>query len=141
MTLCDRPEVIINDFVTCQTGQFFLDGHLLIEEMYRQGWIVARQTNLPKQRLARNEDPATSHAAARSVSESDLRQTQTLVLHALRRHGPSTRETLAAILATEMSPSGVRTRLTELVRAGFARPTGEKATMTTGRLAELVEAV
>ena len=39
---------------------------------------------------ARRTDPETSHAAAASITEADLRVSQSAVLHVLERFGPTT---------------------------------------------------
>ena len=75
---------------------------------------------------ARRTDPETSHAAAASVR--NIRETQRVVLEELRRIGPTTHEVLVAHMATlpgYWTPSGVRTRCSELVAAGLIEPVGQ----------------
>ena len=75
---------------------------------------------------ARNSDPHTSHEAAASVR--GLRETQHMVLSVLAA-GPATDEEIAERLASMgavVSPSGARTRRSELVRAGLVVDTGER---------------
>lgn len=80
-----------------------------------------------QQAHARNSDPATSHAAAERVR--DLNATQRLVLRVLADIGPSTDERLAAYWReheiTSISPSGLRTRRSELVDTGHVVDTGQ----------------
>lgn len=79
--------------------------------------------------VARRTDPDTSWEAAKSVR--DIRETQQAVLAALRAHGPMTDEEIAERIRSErkQSPSGLRTRRSELVDlhmvtyAGYKRPT------------------
>ena len=98
---------------------------------------------------ARRTDPGTSHAAADSVRE--LTDRQRAVLAILRQHGPLTDEQLVARYTAlqqlhdgappQQSPSGIRTRRSELHARGDVIDTGEKATMTTGREAILWDAI
>ena len=102
---------------------------------------------------ARSTDPDTSDAAAASVDEWRARATHWALIELLTYW-----DHLAAAACTEptheniaigyesvrtsserpfpqASPSGLRTRLAELVRAGWVRDTGDRATMSTGRRA------
>jgi len=75
---------------------------------------------------ARNSDPATSHHAAASVR--GLRETQRMILSVLAT-GPATDEEIAerlALAGVHVSPSGARTRRSELVRRGLVVDTGER---------------
>lgn len=89
---------------------------------------------------ARDTDPETSHEAAASV-EPKLRQAQTDILGLFRRHSDHrmTDEALVSLanawlpLDRLQSPSGVRTRRAELVRAGLIRDSGERVKGSTGR--------
>jgi hypothetical protein len=87
---------------------------------------------------ARNTDPATSHAAARSVTLTPGRE---LVLSALRTFGPMTDEQLVPILAGKLSPSGTRTRRSELVSLGLVRATSKTRPLASGRDGIVWEAV
>lgn len=85
---------------------------------------------------ARHNDPDTSKAAARSLG--DLRDSQVLVLHYLRRYGPMSDEALLAqMLASgdHISPSGARTRRRELADLGLVRDTGKTVRLASGRKA------
>ena len=88
---------------------------------------------------ARNTDPHTSHAAAASVTQETLTQTQTLVLQTLQTHGPMTDEQLCMRIADDqqspVSVSGVRTRRSELAAAGRVVDTGKRVPTRTGRQA------
>lgn len=83
--------------------------------------------------LARAGDPETSHEAARSLSHEHLRETQQLVLAWLHEHGPSTDEELVAGLAGRLSPSGARTRRSELVALRVVEDSGERRRIASGR--------
>lgn len=82
---------------------------------------------------ARRTDPATSHAAARSLDAATLRQSQTAVLETIRRYGPLSDVELVTRydqLARAMrwplqSDSGIRSRRAELVGRGLVVPVGE----------------
>lgn len=90
---------------------------------------------------ARNTDPDTSHAAAASVTRDTRTETQRALVRLLRRYGPMTDAELAEryYLATKgqpaCSPSGLRTRRSELVRDGFVVDTGKRRTLNSGRKA------
>jgi len=84
--------------------------------------------------FARTSDPATSHEAARSVK---VRQSQELVLGLLKM-GPATDEVLlnrAAARGVSISPSGLRTRRSELVGMSLVVDSGVRVTTGTGRKA------
>lgn len=86
---------------------------------------------------ARVTDPATSHAAAASVT--NVTDTQHRILAAYRQHGPMTDEELCQRLAAEtgrpVSVSGIRTRRAELVEMGKVHDTDTGKPTTTGRMA------
>jgi hypothetical protein len=89
---------------------------------------------------ARNTDPETSHRAAEGILR--LTERRAAVLETLRRIGPATDERLAmAYRGIPQSPSGLRTRRSELCRMGLVRPTGRRGFMTTGNMADIYEAV
>lgn len=86
---------------------------------------------------ARKSDPATSHAAARSVNLANLGRTRDALLYLLKRNGPLTDEQIARIWADceelgkctangfpKCSPSGLRSRRAELVTLGFVEAAG-----------------
>lgn len=92
--------------------------------------------------LARNADPETSREAADSLT--DLGRYRALVLTMLREAGASTDEELVTLFLTLLrtgTPSGVRTRRSELTRMGLVRWTGEHRIGHTGRRARLWAAV
>lgn len=97
---------------------------------------------------ARRDDPGTSHAAARSISSDELRESQRAVLLMFDRCGPMTDEEAAAVYESAVmggvpsmngvgmprqSPSGLRTRRDELVTAGYLMDTGARRTLRSGR--------
>jgi len=89
-------------------------------------------------RLARRTDPATSHEAARRVSEFAGSQ-RMAILDALRKHGPMTPEQIGDLPGIEAY--AVRKRQPELERAGLARPNGQIAQTRSGRHQRVWEAV
>jgi predicted ArsR family transcriptional regulator len=74
----------------------------------------------------------TSAAAAESVDSSGLRDQ---VLYVLRRFGPQTADETAASLRS--SVLSIRPRLTELLRLGAIRRTGERRANASGRMAHV----
>jgi hypothetical protein len=93
--------------------------------------------------VARRTDPETSRAAAASITPATMRTSQRVVLNALRLIGPSTDEVLLSAVADmmtaaglkPMSPSGCRSRRSELVDAGLVRDSGQRAELASGRKA------
>lgn len=73
---------------------------------------------------ARHTDPTTSHMAAASLSDQGIATLRALILQLLRAHGPLTDEQLLELAAGAGSPSGLRTRRSELVRDGLVIPAG-----------------
>lgn len=88
---------------------------------------------------ARRTDPATSHAAARSVDREHLTHTQRVITTLLALEGPKTDEELLLLwndrIADRISASGLRTRRAELVDAGIVRDSGERRQLESGRMA------
>mgnify|MGYP001602556691 CR=1 FL=1 len=87
---------------------------------------------------ARRIDPETSHEAAASVT--GLISKQAAVLEVLRKYGPMCDEAIFDALWREnykMSPSGARTRRSELVDAGKVEWVGGQVTMRSGRRARV----
>lgn len=86
---------------------------------------------------ARTTDPATSHEAARSVT--NLTATQAAVLFILQF--PMSDERLVdsyysmsgAGLAPNASPSGIRSRRAELTARGLIEDTGDRERLSSGR--------
>jgi len=84
--------------------------------------------------VARRTDPATSWAAARSLSEDTLRDSQREVLRIVRRFGPLTDDGIFGWFADgTISPSGARTRRAELVAKGLVYDTGRRERLPSGR--------
>jgi hypothetical protein len=98
------------------------------------------QTSLFDEARARRTDPETSREAAASVRS--LRMSQSYILRILRDVGPMTDEGLVGWVDPNlMSPSGTRTRRSELVAKGLVEWTGRKIKMSTGRMAREWRAV
>ena len=79
---------------------------------------------------ARNSDPITSFLAADSVRA--LRPSQQKIVDALAARGPMTDEQIFA-LDLGMSPSGTRSRRSELVERGLVIDSGLRATTKANR--------
>ena len=80
--------------------------------------------------VARRDDPQTSWDAARSIDSLTARQEA--VLAELRTWGPQTDEQLVARIR-DQSPSGVRTRRSELVERGLVQDSGHRERSSSGR--------
>jgi predicted ArsR family transcriptional regulator len=80
--------------------------------------------------LARRTDPETSHQAAASAKELAVRH-HGLILDCLKRHGPASKDRIAAL--TSLTGTQVARRTVELQRSGLIRDTGDKARSTSGR--------
>jgi hypothetical protein len=92
---------------------------------------------------ARRTDPSTSKAAAASVR--GIRESQQYVLGLFRKFGPMTDERLALRVMEDpahlnLSPSGIRTRRSELVTLRLVKFSGRCETLATGRKARVWEA-
>lgn len=88
--------------------------------------------------LARRTDPVTSHQAATEAKELQARHHR-LIVECLRRHGPLGKDGIAA--RTSITGVAVARRMSELERAGKARPTGRTVPSTSGRAEREWEAV
>lgn len=82
---------------------------------------------------ARRTDPETSHAAAKSVGSVEITELQRWIFDALEE--PMSDEQLWNALAGRgrLTPSGVRTRRSELVEQGFVCDSGRRTSTTSGR--------
>lgn len=135
---CGRELVIGNPIWT-----HALDAEALCfcsERCYFDHWLPPEPAAPPEQRLpeqeprahARTTDPETSHEAARSVTA--FRPRWVAILDCFRAHGPMTDEELAVryeargATVPEQSPSGLRTRRSELVALGALAPVGQSKT-------------
>lgn len=88
------------------------------------------------QARARTTDPATSHAAAASLSIEQLRSSQREVYDLFLLNGDMTDEQVAdvaVIRGVKQSPSGLRTRRKELVEGGMLEDSGRRAALRSGR--------
>lgn len=87
--------------------------------------------------LARRTDPETSHLAAASVSTS-IRESQRIVFSLFKAYGDMTDEKLLKVSyagGNLLSPSGLRTRRSELVRLGLLEDSGQRIALASGRKA------
>lgn len=91
---------------------------------------MTAQLSIDFEPLARNTDPVTSHMAARDAKELAARHHR-IVLACLEQHGPSGKDRIAAL--TSLSGVAVCRRLSELEKAGNARPTGKHVQSAAGR--------
>lgn len=83
---------------------------------------------------ARHSDPETSHEAAASVTGRT--ETQEQILYLLKVWGPMwDQEIIAryAIAWADFSPSGLRSRRSELVKRGLVEDSGMRETLPSGR--------
>lgn len=94
--------------------------------------------------LARTTDPDTSHEAAASLDDPQIRASQEAVLTVLAAIGPSTDHVLARYYERAVqcgidipfqSPSGLRTRRKELTRMGRIVDSGIRDVTPSGRRA------
>lgn len=88
----------------------------------------------PAPARARWSDPPTSHEAARSVIH--IRESQQFILSVLQVDGPLTDEELFAAVThrgRRISPSGCRTRRSELVKLGLICDSDKRKRLSSGR--------
>jgi hypothetical protein len=85
--------------------------------------------------LARTTDPGTSHEAAGSLVAVRITRTRQAILECLRRHpdGLSDEQIAQHYRGPAASPSGLRTRRSELTEAGLIRDSGRKTRTRSGR--------
>lgn len=87
------------------------------------------------QNIVRRNDPETSFNAAVSQT-SEKRQRMYSLIHSYLNQGSLTDEELVGVLNSgrnpEFSPSGIRSRRAELVKAGWVRDSGLQATSRAG---------
>jgi hypothetical protein len=98
----------------------------------------------PWQTRARTTDPFTSFEAAASIPDRQVRAVHRRILEALAVSGGRTDEQLgevAEVLGWYTSPSGMRTRRSELVEAGLVRDSGRRMRTRSGRRAIIWEVV
>lgn len=87
--------------------------------------------------VARRTDPLTSHLAAGSITSERIRRSQAEVLTVLRRYGSMCDESIAEhakTLGIVQSPSGLRTRRSELVDLGQIADSGSRVRLRSGRM-------
>jgi hypothetical protein len=110
---------------------------------------LQQPTGAPLHAYARRADPETSHQAAASVQHT--RWSQQCVLYLLRaQREPVTDERIVELyeeardrfqVFPQQSPSGIRTRRSELVRQGLVEYTGIRVPLASGRNARTWAAV
>ena len=84
--------------------------------------------------LARPTDPETSHEAAKSLRAVKITETRMKILDLLKRFPEGLTDTeIGHKLSTVASPSGLRTRRSELVDMGLVADSGRKALTNSGR--------
>lgn len=92
---------------------------------------------------ARRTDPETSHEAAESVREVTIRMTQRRILICLLSIGPQDDIGISQWFTINNqlppSPSGLRTRRSELVAKGLVQHSGEYGKSATGRRTRIWE--
>ncbi len=83
------------------------------------------ELNNPPPAVARNTDPATSFAAAASISPETMRDTYKLIVNILGDHGPQADFEIEGWMpAGKQSSSGIRTRRKEMEKAGYVQYVG-----------------
>lgn len=90
---------------------------------------------------ARRSDPQTSHDAADSISDIELRLRQAAVLKLFEVMGPMEHQRLIAAYTAhglrlglpKQSESGIRTRCSELVSLGRVKDSGARVMLPSGR--------
>lgn len=90
---------------------------------------------------ARTTDPWTSHDAARSISEEELRESERCVLACFRVNGEMHHEKLVERYREgrflhgwkPQRESGLRTRTSDMKKAGYIRDTGKVVILDSGR--------
>ncbi|HSV39795.1 MAG TPA: hypothetical protein VLI04_13645 [Nocardioidaceae bacterium] len=84
--------------------------------------------------LARKTDPQTSLDAAKSLVAVRITRTRQAILECLRQHPDGlTDEQIASALHHMASPSGLRTRRSELFAAGLVADSTRRGTTRAGR--------
>lgn len=134
---------------TCRREAEFRTENALGERFYMCAGGHVTRKNGEQQKAARTTaharrtDPDTSHAAAASITEDQLRASQAAVLELFRafddvgatdqkvaRHYEARRKRAGW---PSQSASGLRTRRKELVDAGFLEDSGYRETLESGR--------
>lgn len=99
-----------------------------------------------QQPTARSTDPHTSHLAAASITRTHISTVQTHIIQLLTQHGPMTDEQIADryrhhVMLPACSPSGLRTRRSELVAIGTVRDSQQRGITASGRATIIWELV
>lgn len=97
----------------------------------------------------REDDPDTSRQAAQSISKANLSASRQAILELFQKYGSMIDEDLSAryaILASEgsapfLSPSGLRSRRSELCQSGYLVDSGERGKTHSGRASIIWKAV
>ena len=89
----------------------------------------------------RGNDPETSRQAAESISQAAMRESHLAILAVFKKHNALNDEELAALYSIQasegsapfLSPSGLRSRRSELHRAGYLKDSGTRTKTQSGR--------
>lgn len=93
--------------------------------------VPLKDIKVTTQNIVRTKDPETSWGAAIKQTSEKRQELYTKIMSGLRAMGRSTDEMLSDFLKTawpsyKFSPSGLRTRRSELVKAGWVKADGKK---------------
>ena len=122
-------------------GMAQLEAEDLLDALAVNGWHLSDVDDMADRARARGSDPATSRTAADSID--DLSDRQSAVLFCLFEHGPMTDADMASSypglverfpdLYPPQSPQSLRSRRSELVRAGHVIDSGQVGRSEYGR--------
>lgn len=112
-----------------QVRQGLIHGLVTIRDAAKAGRYKPVSVTPPASHLSRSTDPQTSKEAAKVVSRGKVREE----ILSLLEKGSLTDQQIIARLGVKASESGVRTRRSELVKAGLVYDTGERRLTDTGR--------
>lgn len=132
-----RPErVLLLDVLVGVTDQHRMEIMEHDQRMTARADLTLYTESAPAARLF---DPATSHAAARSVNRERLIDTQRAIVTLLAMRGGMTDDEISEAwnetMTEPVSPSGLRTRRSELVKLGRVKDSGQRRKLATGRSA------
>lgn len=140
----DKPGTLGDEDGPIQTTMIAPEGTdslFRIPEKARRRLGMVDSDNTATRAYARTDDPSTSHAAAMSLTEEVLRDSQRGVLDCFRRFGAMCdteflscyRRHQEEYAWPKQSDSGLRSRRDELVDGGLMKDSGEKAPLLSGR--------
>lgn len=137
----DRLEAYLRE----ESGADALFIQLVLDDfIYQPPQKPIREIDVPAKEVVRRRDPGTSWEAAYSISSEKRQELFRVIYRALLRFGPQTDDELRKhfILAKiAHSPSGLRTRRAELVKAGWLRDSGNKRDSMSGHPSTVWEAL